>query len=89
MGTPFAKFISSTKVSLMLISRRFFQPLHEMLYANHIKLFAEGLELFMHAAFQRDVSHKTASSAPFMGAKRFNFCMNFSQAALYLMVRIL
>ena len=81
MGTPFAKFISST-VSLMFISRRLFPPLHETLHANHIKLFAEGSELFVHAAFRHDVSHKTTSSAPFMVAKRFNFCMNISQVAL-------
>lgn len=47
------------KVSFII--NTLFPPLHEMLYAGHIKLFAEALELFMHTVFQLVVIRKMAS----------------------------
>jgi len=38
--------------------QHFFPPLHEMLYAGCIELFAEASELFTHAVFQLFVIHK-------------------------------
>jgi hypothetical protein len=85
MGTPSSNLFLPQ--SLLYINT-LFSPLHETLYANHIKLFAEGLEFFVHAVSQLIVSRKTASNARFIGAKRFNFSLNASRVALYSMVSI-
>jgi hypothetical protein len=46
MGTFFTKF------KLLFIINTLFPPLHQMLYASHIKVFADMSELFIHTVFQ-------------------------------------
>jgi hypothetical protein len=45
----------------MFIISTFFPPLREVLYNGHVKLFAEVLELVVHAVLQLVVIHKTVS----------------------------
>jgi len=54
-------FIISTLFSMFIISTFFFPPLRGVLYNGHVKLFAEALELFMHAVLQLVVICKTVS----------------------------
>ena len=69
MGTRFTKFsLSAHKVSVIFNTN--FPPLHEMLYAGRVKLFAEASELFTHAIFYLMFVSRTASSERiFQGTK--------------------
>jgi hypothetical protein len=51
MGTFFTKFkLLFHQVSFII--NTLFPPLHQMLYASHIKIFADTSELFIHTVFQ-------------------------------------
>jgi len=59
------------KVSF-IIDKLFFPPLCEILFAGHIKRFAEASELCMHIAFQPVAIHKMVSlEYLFRGPKRW------------------
>jgi hypothetical protein len=61
MGTFFTKLkLFFHKVSFII--NALFPPLHEMLYAGRLKLFAEVSELFTHTMFQLVVIRKMVSS---------------------------
>jgi hypothetical protein len=60
MGTSFTKLRLFFHKVLFIINT-LFQPLCEVLYTSHIKLFAEASKLFTHAVFQLIVIHKMAS----------------------------
>jgi len=60
MGTSFTK-LRTFFYKVFFIINTLSSALHEMLYAHHIKLFTEALELFMHIAFQLTVILKIAS----------------------------
>jgi hypothetical protein len=60
MGTFFTKFgLLFHQVSSII--NTLFLPLHQMLYASHIKLFADTSELFTHTVFQLIAACKTVS----------------------------
>jgi hypothetical protein len=60
MGTSFTK-LRRFFCKVFFIINTISSTLHEMLYAHHVKLFAEALELFMHTAFLLTVILKTTS----------------------------
>jgi hypothetical protein len=60
MGTSFTK-LRTFFYKIFSIINTLSSALHEMLYACHIKLFTEELELFMHIVIQLTVVLKIAS----------------------------